>query len=75
MSTAKIVGIVLIVLGALTFVYKGFTYNDKETILDLGPIKATATTQERVNVPIWVGGILLGAGVVLLLTGGRTSKA
>ena len=76
MSVARIMGIVLIVLGALTFVFKGFTYTEKETVLDLGPIEATAESRERVNVPLWVGGILLGAGVVLLVAGGkRTSGA
>lgn len=69
MKPATTLGIVLLVLGASAFVIRQFTYTDREEILDIGPIEATAETEEEVNVPLWVGGVLLAAGVVLVAVG------
>lgn len=69
MSRATTMGIVLVVLGVAAFVIRQFTYTDREEILDIGPIEATAETQEEVYVPLWVGGVLLAAGVGLVAVG------
>jgi uncharacterized membrane protein len=74
MSTAKLMGIILIVAGAILLAYKGFSYNDREKIIDLGPVEATATTRKHVDIPIWVGGVVLIAGVALLATGRQTRQ-
>ena len=62
----KLAGIVLLILGALSLIYGGFTYNRQRTIVDLGPIKATATEQKTVPLSPIVGGIAMAAGVGLL---------
>lgn len=67
----KILGIVLIVLGAIGLAIKGFDYTREETIIDIGPIEASAETTETVPIPAWVAGIVLAAGVVLLVTSKR----
>jgi hypothetical protein len=69
MRRSSTVGIVLLVLGAAALVVRQFTYTDREEILDIGPIEATAETEERVVVPLWVGGILLASGLVLVVAG------
>jgi hypothetical protein len=69
MSRATTLGIVLLVLGVAAFVIRQFTYTDREEILDIGPIEATAETEETVIVPLWVGGVLLATGVVLVAAG------
>lgn len=69
MSRATTVGIVLVVLGVAAFVIRQFTYTDREEILDVGPIEATAETEEEVTIPLWVGGVLLIGGVVLVAVG------
>jgi uncharacterized membrane protein len=69
MSRATTIGIVLVALGVAAFVIRQFTYTDREEILDIGPIEATAETEEEVYVPLWVGGVLLAAGVVLVAVG------
>jgi hypothetical protein len=63
----KGLGFILVVLGILALVYGGISYNRQRTVLDVGPIKATAT--ERHNIPLSpiVGGIALVAGLVLLV--------
>jgi len=63
----KIIGIVLIVLGALALAFGGFSYTRREKILDLGPLQAT--TEKRRTVPIApiVGVIAVVGGVAMLV--------
>ena len=67
----KLVGIVLIVLGAAALAYQGITYTSRETVLDIGPLKATADRQKTIPLPPLVGGAVVAGGVVLLILGSR----
>lgn len=49
-------------------VWTGFTYTKKEKIVDAGPIQISADREKSVNWPPYAGGILLVAGVVILVT-------
>lgn len=69
----RILGVVLIVLGAIGLAIKGFSYTTEETIVDIGPIEASAEQQETVPIPVWLSGIVLAAGVVLLVMGKRSN--
>jgi uncharacterized membrane protein YidH (DUF202 family) len=69
----KLVGILLIVLGVIALAYGGFSYTREETILDIGPIEATAEQQERVPLPPIVGGAAVVGGIILLVMGRRTA--
>jgi len=69
MKSITLVGILLVVLGGLALAYQGFNYTRRERIIDIGPIHATADTQERVPVPPIVGGLALAAGTILLFMG------
>ena len=44
MKNTLILGIALIVIGAAIIGYRQFSYSSRETVLDIGPIKATAET-------------------------------
>jgi hypothetical protein len=68
------VGILLIVLGGLALAYQGFNYTHRETVLDLGPIHATADEQKHVSIPPVLGGLALVGGIALLVIGGRKSS-
>jgi len=63
----KIIGIVLIVLGVVGLAYGGLSWTRRDTIVDAGPIEITADKTERVPLPPIVGGLLLIAGVVLVM--------
>lgn len=67
----KLLGIVLIVLGALALAYGGFTYTTKEKVVDIGPIEATAEKKHSVPLPPILGGLAVAAGIVLVVAGGR----
>ena len=63
----KSVGIVLIVIGVVLFIWTGFTYTKKEKIIDAGPIQVSADKEKSVNWPPYAGGVVLIAGVVIFL--------
>ena len=67
------IGILLIILGGLALAYQGFNYTRQEKVIDLGPIHATAETQEHVSIPPVLGGLALVAGIVLLVYGNKKS--
>lgn len=63
----KALGFVLLVAGILALVYGGISYNRERTVIDLGPIKATATEQRNIPFSPIVGGIAIVGGLALLL--------
>ena len=67
------VGIALIVLGVVAFAYQGITYTSRETVLDIGPIHATADTQKTIPLSPLVGGAALIGGIVLVVVGAKKS--
>jgi uncharacterized membrane protein len=71
MKSTLVIGIVLIVLGALVLAYQGFSYTRTEKVLDLGPFHATKETHKRIPLPPILGGLALIGGVVLLAAGTR----
>ena len=64
----RVTGIILVALGAIMLIWTGFTYTKKEKIVDAGPIQISADKEKSVNWPPYAGGILLVAGVIVLVT-------
>jgi drug/metabolite transporter (DMT)-like permease len=71
MKPATIVGIFLIVLGVVGLALGGFSFTQKEKVLDLGPIEATAEDKETVPIPPLLAGLALVGGVVLVVASAR----
>jgi hypothetical protein len=71
MKSITLVGILVAVLGGLALVYQGFNYTRERHVIDVGPIHATADTQEHVPLPPIVGGIALAAGVAMIVFGAK----
>jgi hypothetical protein len=71
MKPVTIAGVVLIVLGLAALAYQGVTYTTHETVLDIGPLHATADRQKTLPISPIVGILAVAGGVVLLLTGTR----
>jgi hypothetical protein len=74
MKPVAILGVLLIVAGLAALAYQGFTYTSRETVLDIGPIHATADRDKTVAVPPVVGIGVVAGGVVLLLAGVRKAS-
>jgi hypothetical protein len=62
-----IAGILLIVVGLVSLLMGGISWNRRETVLDIGPIEATTEKRETIPLPPILGGLLLAGGVALLL--------
>jgi uncharacterized membrane protein len=69
----RTIALVMIVLGILMLVWTGFTYTKKEKIVDAGPIQISADKEKSINWPPYVGGVILIAGVVILVSSKRSS--
>jgi uncharacterized membrane protein HdeD (DUF308 family) len=73
MKPTAIVGVLLIVLGLVALAYQGFTYTTRETVIDIGPIKATADREKTIPLPPVVGAVAVVGGILVLVLGGRKS--
>lgn len=63
----KAIGIVLVVLGAVGLLIGGISWTDRDTVVDAGPLQIQTEERERLSIPPVAGGIMLVAGVVLLM--------
>ena len=73
MRPLAVIGIILIVLGAIALAYQGITYTTREKVIDLGPLKASVEKQKTIPLPPILGGLAVAAGVFLVWTGSRRS--
>jgi len=69
----KILGIILIVLGILMFVFGNVTFTHKEKVLDAGPVEINKKEKHTVAWPNYAGGVIVVAGVIVLLASGKKS--
>ncbi|MGC4038639.1 MAG: hypothetical protein QM764_21935 [Chitinophagaceae bacterium] len=67
----RTIAIVLIVIGLLMLVFKGFNFTEKKKVADVGPVEINKDENHHVGWPMYAGGIAVAAGVVILLAGGK----
>lgn len=67
MKVGTLVGFILIVLGVVGLAYGGFTYTKRKETVALGPLEVTATEKESIPISPIVGGILLVAGIAVVM--------
>jgi hypothetical protein len=70
-NMTKIIGIILLVLGALGLAYGGFTYTKDTHKASIGPLSLSVVEKESVNIPLWASIIALAAGAGVLVMGSR----
>ena len=71
MKPSAIAGILLIVVGVVALIYGGISYTSRETVIDIGPIHATAERERTLPLPPIAGVIAVAGGVALLVTANR----
>ena len=67
----KALGIILIVVGILMFVFPKLTVTDKEKVADVGPVEINKKESHTLDWPSYAGGIAVVAGIVVLLASKR----
>ena len=67
MRAKNILGVVLIVIGLVSLLVGGFRWKENKTVLDIGPLKATAQEHHTLPIPPAVGALALVGGIVLLV--------
>jgi len=72
MSFTKLLGAIILVLGILALVYKGFNYTKETHSAKVGPLQFSVKDKEHVEIPTWAGvaAVVVGGG---LLAAGRRS--
>jgi hypothetical protein len=71
MRPLALVGVLLIAIGLVALVYQGITYTSRETLIDIGPLHATADRQKTLTLPPILGIAAVAGGVALLIAGMR----
>ena len=71
MRSLTIAGVILIAVG-LFVILKPPSYSREESVLKFGDLEAKV--QQQRTVPGWAGGVLLGAGCVLVVFGARKAR-
>ena len=72
MKPNVLAGVLLILLGVAALAYQGFTYTSRDTVVDIGPLHATAERQHTVPLSPLVGIAAIAGGAMLLYVGGRS---
>lgn len=64
----KSLGIVFLIVGIVMLIWTGFSYTKREKVVDAGPVHISADKHKSVSWPPYAGGILVIAGIVMLVT-------
>jgi hypothetical protein len=66
-----IIGVVLIMAGALALFCRGIPYTSRDVVVDVGTITATAVSDKTWPVPPIMGGLAIAGGVVLIVVAAK----
>ncbi len=63
----KTIGIVLIVVGIAMLLFRGFSVQKKEKVVDVGPLEVNKTENHWIGWPVYAGGIAIVAGLIMVV--------
>jgi len=72
MKSSLILGVALLLIGAAILAYGHFSYRTRETVLEVGPLKATAERTKTVPLPSSLGWALIAGGAVVVVFSARS---
>ena len=67
----KGLAIALIIIGILMMIFQGFSFTQEKKVADLGPVEINKQEEKNVNWPLYAGGIVTVAGIVVLITASK----
>lgn len=69
---ATLVLVILVLLAGGYILVQRFSVTTNREVLNVGPLQASVS--EKKNVPTWVGGVGVAAGLVLIIAGAGAGK-
>lgn len=69
MKPALIVGIILVVAGVVSLALGGFTYTERESVVQVGPLEVSAQEKKRFPISPAAAGVIIAGGLVLVIVG------
>lgn len=67
----RVFGVVLIIAGILALIYGGFSYTQREKVVDIGDLEASVNDRETFRIPPIAGGAAVLAGIIMVLADRR----
>lgn len=71
MRLRVVIAVLLIVVGGLILAGK-FSWSRSNDVVNLGSVRVSTT--EKQPIPPWIGGVLAGAGLLLVFAGGARQR-
>jgi uncharacterized membrane protein HdeD (DUF308 family) len=63
----KIAGIILIVVGILMFIFRGFSFTTEKEVADVGPLEINKKEKQSIGWPVYAGAVAVIAGIVMVV--------
>lgn len=61
-------GIILIIAGAVMLIWTGISFTKKEKVVDIGHLSVSVDKKQQLTWPPYLGGVLLVAGIIFIVT-------
>jgi|PlaIllAssembly_1097288.scaffolds.fasta_scaffold855185_2 hypothetical protein len=65
----KVLAVLLIALGTLALIFRGFDLPGQKREAHLGPVAIAVDGRRHVKLPVWLGAAMIAGGAILLLVG------
>lgn len=69
-----VTGLVLVIASVVALARGGVPYRESETVLDIGDLEVSASSEETFSVPPLVAGLVLVVGAGLVIAGARSGR-
>lgn len=70
----RTLGVILIILGLLGFIFEGITFTQEEEVADVGPLELQQEEQRTVPITPIASGVAVVAGIALVVVDSRREQ-
>jgi hypothetical protein len=75
MKPLVILGVVLLIIGAILLAYQGISYVTTEKVVDAGPVQIEASKEKTIPIPPIIGVTAMVAGILCIVLGATRKTA
>ena len=70
----RVIGSILVVIGIVMIIIRGCNVPVKENVAKIGPVEINKTENKWLGWPSYAGAVLIGAGIIFIVTGKRNKS-